>query len=170
MALFATSVILNFHYRKHRMPNCLRKLIFTYLGRIVGIKSKPYPPLPSTRKNNQKNGPNGNCELKTMKLIQNETLESELNDSNHIKETHILDDHETADFDRHGDENLDENDPDVMEANSVEWQKAARILDRFVLVVGVLLSVFTFGAIFIQAPRVRNGLLGTTVKSLEQSL
>ena len=39
--------------------------------------------------------------------------------------------------------------------NITDWQMAAKILDRVVLVLGILISVATFLAIFMQAPRVQ---------------
>lgn len=39
--------------------------------------------------------------------------------------------------------------------NNMDWQMAAKILDRVVLILGILISVATFLAIFLQAPRVR---------------
>lgn len=156
------------------MPQCLRKFVFSYLGPLVGTKSKKNMHLVNTsRKNNSKKSrTNGNCELKTMKLIQNETVpDTELNDceQNRVKETHILHDHEHADFDEHGDQ-TPLYDPEAIEVNSMEWQRAAQILDRFVLLIAVILSVLTFGGIFIQAPRVREELLGTTQVSLEEKI
>lgn len=39
--------------------------------------------------------------------------------------------------------------------NHMDWQMAAKILDRVVLILGILISFATFLAIFLQAPRVR---------------
>lgn len=149
------------------MPNCLRKLVFTYIGPLVGIKNKSSV-TESPRKGKNRNGSSNNFELKSLKLIQNENLENELNDcENNVRESHILDDREPTD---RTDENrpILPNEVDEMESNSMEWQRAAQVLDRFILVIAVILSMLTFGAIFIQAPRVRQGLLGTTTKSLEE--
>ena len=44
---------------------------------------------------------------------------------------------------------------DELNNNRADWQMAAKILDRLVLVLGILISAATFLAIFLQAPRVR---------------
>ncbi|KAK3699895.1 hypothetical protein QZH41_016559, partial [Actinostola sp. cb2023] len=167
LALLATSIILNFHYRKTRMPTCLRTIIFSYLGPIVRLRNKAQKFAPSSSKLNS-NCSTGNCELKTLKLLQNESMTNDaINtdcDINHLRETSILDDRETTDD--HGHDGS--YDPQVIEANSIEWQRAARILDRFVLLVAIIICLCTFGAIFIQAPRVRAGLFGTSIITLEQ--
>ncbi|KAK3748462.1 hypothetical protein QZH41_019110 [Actinostola sp. cb2023] len=50
LALLATSIILNFHYRKTRMPTCLRTIIFSYLGPIVRLRNKAQKFAPSSSK------------------------------------------------------------------------------------------------------------------------
>ena len=44
---------------------------------------------------------------------------------------------------------------DELNKNRADWQMAAKILDRLVLVLGIVISIATFLAIFLQAPRVR---------------
>ena len=44
---------------------------------------------------------------------------------------------------------------DELNNNRTDWQMAAKILDRLVLILGILISIATFLAIFLQAPRVR---------------
>lgn len=73
-----------------------------------------------------------------------------------IHETPILNDHRANH--RQGKyvfESDDETRDLEMTNNHKDWQMAAKILDRVVLVLGILISVATFLAIFLQAPRVR---------------
>ena len=49
----------------------------------------------------------------------------------------------------------DESRDDELTNNHTDWQTAAKILDRVVLILGIVISVATFLAIFLQAPRVR---------------
>ena len=64
-------------------------------------------------------------------------------------------DYDSRDDDSRDDESRD----DELANNRKDWQMAAKILDRLVLVLGILISFGTFLAIFLQAPRVRKILL-----------
>lgn len=75
-----------------------------------------------------------------------------------IRETPILNDH--VDHKQQGKyvfEPMDElhTDETIRVNNHMDWQMAAKILDRVVLILGILISFATFLAIFLQAPRVR---------------
>lgn len=75
---------------------------------------------------------------------------------NSIHETPILNDHagnhHQGKYIFGADDELRENE---LTNNHTDWQTAAKILDRVVLILGILISVATFLAIFLQAPRVR---------------
>ena len=75
-----------------------------------------------------------------------------------VRETPILNDH--VDHKQQGKyvfEPVDElhTDETTRMNNHMDWQMAAKILDRVVLILGILISFATFLAIFLQAPRVR---------------
>lgn len=75
-----------------------------------------------------------------------------------VRETPILNDH--VDHKQQGKyvfEPVDELHTEEMIKmnNHMDWQMAAKILDRVVLILGILISFATFLAIFLQAPRVR---------------
>ena len=80
---------------------------------------------------------------RTRSLIRAETpLLSDREANSHHHEHGILEpDHEKQD--------------DELNKNRADWQMAAKILDRLVLVLGIVISIATFLAIFLQAPRVR---------------
>lgn len=80
---------------------------------------------------------------RTRSLIRAETpLLSDREANSHHHEHCILEpDHEKQD--------------DELNKNRADWQMAAKILDRLVLVLGIVISIATFLAIFLQAPRVR---------------
>lgn len=189
LAILATSIILNFHYRKNQMPRYLRKLVFSFVGPIVGIKkhknlSKSEKLLRrSHKRSNGKSKDNehfmkgNNCELKSLSLLQNDSISS-VNEPknefqrgknhNNIRETHILaesDDNTADQKDRRNDA-----EKELAEIYAKEWQEAARILDRLVLLVAIILCVCTFGAIFVQAPRVQENLFGEPAITEEQRL
>ena len=73
-----------------------------------------------------------------------------------IRETPILNDHVVC---NHQGKYVfpidDESRDDQLINNHTDWQMAAKILDRVVLILGILISVATFLAIFLEAPRVR---------------
>lgn len=75
-----------------------------------------------------------------------------------VRETPILNDH--VDHKQQGKyvfEPVDEMHTEEMIRmnNHMDWQMAAKVLDRVVLILGILISFATFLAIFLQAPRVR---------------
>ena len=75
-----------------------------------------------------------------------------------VRETPILNEH--VDHKQQGKyvfEPVDELHTDEMIRinNHMDWQMAAKILDRVVLILGILISFATFLVIFFQAPRVR---------------
>ena len=75
-----------------------------------------------------------------------------------VQETPILNDH--VDHKQQGKyvfEPVDElrNEEMIRMNNHTDWQMAAKILDRVVLILGILISFATFLGIFLQAPRVR---------------
>lgn len=76
-----------------------------------------------------------------------------------IRETPILDDHvELKQQGKYVFDPVDElrDHEEVMRIkNHMDWQMAAKILDRVVLILGILISFGTFLGIFLQAPRVR---------------
>ncbi|XP_031569941.1 neuronal acetylcholine receptor subunit alpha-10-like [Actinia tenebrosa] len=189
LAIFATSIILNFHYRKNKMPNYLRKLIFSFAGPIVGMKK--YKDLARSEKllrrgqerangtsnDNEHFKKGNNCELKSLSLLQNDLIACEKEPRNEfqrgknhssIRETHILEDSEdnSADQEDKGD-NVEKELADIY---AKEWQEAARILDRLVLLVAIVVCICTFAAIFIQAPRVQEHLFGDPAITEEQRL
>ena len=80
---------------------------------------------------------------RTRSLIRAETplLNDRVANSDHHENRIFEPDHEKQD--------------DELNNNRADWQMAAKILDRLVLVLGIVISVATFLAIFLQAPRVR---------------
>ncbi|XP_078370582.1 neuronal acetylcholine receptor subunit alpha-10-like isoform X2 [Oculina patagonica] len=76
-----------------------------------------------------------------------------------IRETPILDDHmENRQQGKYVFEPVDElrdHEEMIRFNNHLDWQMAAKILDRVVLILGILISFATFLGIFLQAPRVR---------------
>ena len=170
VALIATAFIINFHHRKTKMPAWFRKIIFGCFGKLVMIKghrSAQYNPVSIQLKElPQRKVLYNGCacgkfpESKSFSVIKNEKVTSgeehhitrnlvgECKCENSTKETAILNNQE---------EDLIPNDvksTDDIEHNAKEWQSAAKILDRVVLVVGLLVSIVSVTAIFLQAPRV----------------
>jgi len=80
---------------------------------------------------------------RTRSLIRAETplLNDRVANSDHHEHRIFEPDHEIQD--------------DELKNNHADWQMAAKILDRLVLVLGIVISIATFLAIFLQAPRVR---------------
>lgn len=76
-----------------------------------------------------------------------------------IRETPILDDH--VEHKQQGKyvfdpvDELRDHEEMIRFNNHMDWQMAAKILDRVVLILGILISFATFLGIFLQAPRVR---------------
>lgn len=184
LALFATCVILNFFYQRCEMPGWLKQLMFSFLGPLVRIKYTPQPSN-KTRKKNQKGlieenfdlasqsegSYSGPIELRKMTVLNDSTCEGngrcgEAKPSSpvhvirsrtrsSIRETPILNDQVTEKQQgKYVFEAADGSRADEIN-NITDWQMAAKILDRVVLVLGILISVATFLAIFMQAPRVQ---------------
>lgn len=99
-----------------------------------GSRTEPEQRLPVQRKR-----------TRTRSLIRAETplLDDRVANSHHHEHVHCIfePDHEIQD--------------DELNNNRADWQMAAKILDRLVLALGILISIATFLAIFLQAPRVR---------------
>jgi hypothetical protein len=187
LALLATSIVLNFHYRKNKMPSWLRKSIFSLLGPIVNLK-KTKTQDKFLRRNTKRSDGNsndkehyvkGNCELKSLNLLQNDSVSNECESRNecqcgknlnNIRETQILDDTDHNAGQEHRSRVEDHNDRENIDSNVIEWQQAARILDRFILLLAITVSVCTFAAIFIQAPRVKAQLFGHSIITIEEKL
>lgn len=114
------------------------------------------------------------CEMRKMSIITETTCDgngccSDVGQSsllqrtrsrtqNSVRETPILNDH--VDNKQQGKyifEPVDElqNEEMIKMNNHMDWQMAAKILDRVVIILGILISFATFLAIFLQAPRVR---------------
>lgn len=184
LALFATCVILNFFYQRCEMPGWLKRLMFSILGPLVRIKYVPQPST-KTRKKSQKGlmeenfdlapqsdgSYSGPIEIRKMNVINDSACEengrcAEIKPSSpvhlirtrtrsSVRETPILNDHVTEKQQgKYVFEAADKSSADEIN-NITDWQMAAKILDRVVLVLGILISIATFLTIFIQAPRVR---------------
>lgn len=182
VALFATCVILNFYYKQDAMPNWLKAVMFRVLGPIVRIKYNYKLTNKSKRKckrfliqencelsENTGNSFSGPCELRKMSTINSDEngscneIEQRLpihrtrsKTRSSICETPILNDHLCNHHEKKYVLGADkESCDDELVNNHTDWQTAAKILDRVVLILGILISVATFLAIFLQAPRVR---------------
>ncbi|XP_001641798.2 neuronal acetylcholine receptor subunit alpha-7 isoform X2 [Nematostella vectensis] len=184
LALFATSIIINCHYRKTRMPFWIQKIVFNILGPIARIRHQPKSAQTddsllgkgANYEENSKDGVafiKGNCELKALSLLRNDSnVSNEVPNSgecqvckhlSNLRETQVLDDKEDGGHTgfHYGDD--DENDGQHIYGK--DWQMAAKILDRCTLIVAVIVSVCTFGAIFLQAPRIQAMFLGEGIES-----
>ena len=176
LALFATCVILNFHYRRTPMSKRLKKLFFTYLGPAVRIeykvtrKSRRTRRLLSTEEDQEPAGNyhGRNCEMRkpSVKNCDSSLKHNEVDEQiplqraraktrSTIRETPKVhtrrDDHsEICVFQPE----VEPRDDEHVNFNK-DWQLAAKILDRLVLVLATFISFSTFVCIFIQAPRVQ---------------
>ena len=126
---------------------------------------------------NSENSYSAPCEMRRMSIINesncegngccNETVQRQpsliqrtrTRTQSSIRETPILDDHvELKQQGKYVFDPLDElrDHEEIMRIkNHMDWQMAAKILDRVVLILGILISFGTFLGIFLQAPRVR---------------
>lgn len=166
------------------MPGWLKQLMFSFLGPLVRIKYTPQPSNKTCKKNqkglieenfdlaSQSEGSySGPIELRKMNVLNDSACEGngrcgEAKPSSpvhlirsrtrsSIRETPILNDQVTEKQQgKYVFEAADGSRADEIN-NITDWQMAAKILDRVVLVLGILISVATFLAIFMQAPRVQ---------------
>ena len=177
LALFATCVILNFYHRKSPMPGWLQKVMFRALGPMVFIKYNPKKSQDTTRSRSTISRKYSNEDIPLSRLNghtkKNSVISepSQASDScntahdspsqctcrgihNRIGETDPLIDRETLLF-NHPVTESENSEAGEMAKNSKDWQMAAHILDRVILVLAIFVSVVTFVALFVQAPRVR---------------
>lgn len=161
------------------MPKWLKRIMFSVLGPMVRIKY-----VPSNTKSRKHLIVEENCELtqnsespysapiemRTMNIL-NETLcegngccnqdgqpspiQRTRSRKRSIRETPILNDHVDKQQGKYLFDPVDELGDDETINNNKDWQMAAKILDRVVLILGILISFATFLCIFLQAPRVR---------------
>ena len=165
LALVFTAFIINFHHRKTKMPAWFRKITFGCLGKLVNIKLvrfSEYKSLPIEMKAVPKSkGLYNNCscgkfpESKSLSIIDNEDAAcGEVNNIN-VEVKKKVRDQETSTLDAQEDCQIADCKVSEETARNVkEWQTAAQIFDRVLLVVGVFVSLISVMAIFLQAPRV----------------
>ena len=177
LALFATCVILNFYHRKSPMPGWLQKVMFRALGPIVFIKYNPKKSQDTTRSRSTISRKYSNEDIplsrikghtRTRSVISEPSQASDSCNTAHdspsqctcrgihsrIYETAPLKDKEPILF-NHPVTESENSEAGEMAKNSKDWQMAAHILDRVILVLAIFVSVVTFVALFVQAPRVR---------------
>lgn len=98
----------------------------------------------------EENGNSGSCRENDRRLS---TQRNRRRTQSSLPETPILNDHLS---DNHSDKYTDEESFGIQTSSHLkDWQTAAKIIDRVVLFLGLLISIATFLAIFLQAPRVR---------------
>lgn len=180
LALFATCVILNFYYREETMPNWLKTLMFRVLGPMVRIKYKYKLSHKVKKKHRNQSLLDDNFELSELtgnpfpesgKVEKKRSIHETHREENGLGSCHEVDTRlstqctrsrtqstlrETPIVNDHLDGcTFDESLGAQMTNNIKDWQTATKILDRVVLILGILITIITFLSIFLQAPRVR---------------
>ena len=177
LALFSTCVILNFYHRKSPMPGWLQKVMFRALGPMVFIKYNPKKSQDTTRSRSTISRKYSNEDIPLSRLNGHTRKNSVISEPsqaaescntahdspsqctcrgihNRIYETAPSTDKEPVIF-SHPPTEWENSEAGEMAKNSKDWQMAAHILDRVILVLAIFVSVVTFVALFVQAPRVR---------------
>lgn len=162
------------------MPNWLKTLMFRVLGPMVRIKYKYKLSNKVKKKTRNHSLLDDNCELSELtgnpfpesgKVGKKRTIRETHCDENGLGSCHEIDQRlsnqrtrsrthstlrETPILNDNLDRCTDDESHGVQMTNNLkDWQTATKILDRVVLILGILISITTFLSIFLQAPRVR---------------
>lgn len=180
LAIAATCVVLNFYYKKTKMPAWLRRLVLGKLASCIRIETKFNQKKRQLQTSDQVIANSSTIENEseptqfgvTLKSINHRRRQShEAPDS----ETDIkaendmhtngmsngnLSRHCSSVKDKHGSKEQVSSEETVEEECEREWRTASRVIDRVVLVTGMVVAIITSGTIFLQAPRVRDALVG----------
>lgn len=179
LAIAATCVVLNFYYRKTKMPSWLRPLVLGKLASCIRL---------DTEFNQKKRQLQSSEQVIANPITIDNESETQfgvtLKSINHRRQhSHEVPEPETdikvetdiqtngmsnGNLRRHCSSVRAKSDPKEQVPNEEtteedwerEWRTASRVLDRIVLVTGMVVAVITSGTIFLQAPRVRDMLMG----------
>lgn len=176
LAILATCIVLNFYYRQTKMPGWLRRILLGPLARFFCIgartaqdqnpdKQQSFTNLVTSGESDQEFSHNVVIlkSITPMNSQQNNEIigENDAKTENHNNGTAnaVLKNRKNSQR-----KNINKPKPTPVSApfndNEDDWRRASRVVDRVSMAIGLVMALSTTAGIFLQAPRVRDFILG----------